>query len=144
MSPSTIQLNLNPSLGQPIYRQIMDGIKGLIAGGRLKPGERLPSIRDLASTLRINPSSAVKAYSELQHEGIISLDQGRGTFVSERPGLVSESREAILNREIEALLAKAQSLGFSQTEVLKRVRGLEPPPSPPPVKGRALTGRRTT
>jgi len=117
-----IKLKLNPSLGVPIYRQLMDGIRELIASGVLKPGGRLPSIRELASSLRINPASAVTAYNELRHEGVIYQDQGRGTFVSERPAVVKKTRDALLAEDLDALLLRAEARGFSSQQVLKALR----------------------
>ena len=123
MPPSPLlSLDLNPTLGVPIYRQIMEAVRGQIAAGLLKPGDRLPSIRELATHLRINPASAVKAYSELQHAGVISLDQGRGTFVSERSTVVAETRHALLTKEVQALLQRARSLGFGDDEILDALR----------------------
>lgn len=124
-----VRLKLNPSAGIPIYRQIMDGIRDLVAAGVLAPGERLPSIRELASELRINPASAVKAYNELRHEGLIESGQGRGTFVSRNPKVVATSREALLAEELEALLLRAEARGLSAQEVIDalaaRVRARE-------------------
>jgi GntR family transcriptional regulator len=124
-----VRLKLNPSAGIPIYRQIMDGIRDLVAAGVLAPGERLPSIRELASELRINPASAVKAYNELRHEGLIESGQGRGTFVSRNPKVVAASREALLAEELEALLLRAEARGLSAQEVIDalaaRVRARE-------------------
>src|SRR5689334_20515387 len=97
------QLALNPALPIPIYRQIMEGIRALVAAGRLRPGAQLPSIRELCAELRINPASAVKAYNELRYEGLIELDQGRGTFVR-HDAKPAASREALLQTELEALL----------------------------------------
>jgi GntR family transcriptional regulator len=113
-----IHLQLNPDLPVPLYRQIMDGVKELIAADLLKPGDQLPSIRDLASELRINPSSAVKAYGELRHEGIIDMDQGRGTFVSEDARVSSLSREGLLESALSSLLLKARTWGFTTREVV--------------------------
>ena len=117
-----LQLRLNPSLGVPIYRQVMDGIRRMIAGGVLKSGDKLPSIRELSAQLRINPSSAVKAYNELEHEGVIALDHGRGTFVAEDTKLKGRSRSAVLDQEIDRLVQAIQSLGVPPDEVLERVR----------------------
>ncbi|MDD9942421.1 MAG: GntR family transcriptional regulator [Myxococcales bacterium] len=117
-------LKLNASLGVPIYRQVMDGIREMIAAGVLKPGDRLPSIRELAGGMRINPSSAVKAYNELKHAGVIVLDQGRGTFVAERPGLVAENREALLRADLEALLVRARARGFSEQQVARALKAM--------------------
>ena len=110
-------LELNPSLGLPLYRQIVDGIRELIAVGVLKPGDQLPSIRELASQLRINPASAVKAYGELRHEEVIDMDQGRGTFVRSGQGAVAQSRAALLHNVLDGLIARAHTLGFSDDEL---------------------------
>jgi GntR family transcriptional regulator len=112
-----MHLELNPSLGVPLYRQIMDGIKELIATGVLAPGAQLPSIRELAAQLRINASSAVKAYGELRNEGVIDQDQGRGTFVRGDAKVVAQSREAILGRALDALITRARTLGFSDDDL---------------------------
>lgn len=117
-------LKLNPSLGVPIYRQLMNGIREMIAAKVLMPGDRLPSIRQLASELRINPSSAVKAYNELFHAGVIYLDQGRGTFVSDNPQVVVQSRERLLRADLEALLDRAEARGFSGRQVVRALTAL--------------------
>lgn len=113
----TINLELNPSLGLPLYRQIVDGIKELIAVGALRPGDQLPSIRELSGQLRINPSSAVKAYSELRHEQVIDMDQGRGTFVRDNVRAVASSREGLLHHALDSVIARARTLGFSDEEL---------------------------
>jgi len=110
-------LQLNPSLGLPLYRQIVDGIKELIAVGTLGPGDQLPSIRELAVQLRINPSSAVKAYDELRHDEVIDMDQGRGTFVREGPRAASISRGSLLREAVDALIARGRTLGFGDSEL---------------------------
>ena len=113
-----LPFKINPALGLPLYRQIMNNIKEMIASGGLKPGAQLPSIRELASALRINPSSAVKAYNELKHAGIIVLDQGRGTFVAEHPEVVLQSAQELLLQDLRALLQRAAARGFSQAQVV--------------------------
>jgi GntR family transcriptional regulator len=72
----------NPSLGVPIYLQLMEQVKHAIETGALRPGEQLPGIRPLAEALVINPNTVAKAYRELEHEGVIELRQGAGAFVS--------------------------------------------------------------
>ena len=72
----------NPSLGVPIYLQLMEQIKHAIETGALRPGEQLPGIRPLAEELVINPNTVAKAYRELEHEGVIELRHGAGAFVS--------------------------------------------------------------
>lgn len=114
-----IRLKLNPSAPLPIYRQIMEGVRDLVAAGVLVPGERLPSIRELAGELRINPASAVKAYNELRNDGLIDSDQGRGTFVSRQPKVVTATREALLREDLDALLLRAEARGFRPSEVME-------------------------
>jgi GntR family transcriptional regulator len=72
----------NPSLGVPIYLQLMEQVKHAIETGALRPGEQLPGIRPLAEDLVINPNTVAKAYRELEHEGVIELRHGAGAFVS--------------------------------------------------------------
>jgi len=117
-----VRLELKPSIGVPIYRQIMDGIRDLIASGVLQPGDQLPSIREIASELRINPASAVKAYGELRHAGLIQVNKGRGTFVARRPSIVNETREELLHRDLENVVARAEARGSSEEEILAAAR----------------------
>ena len=72
----------NPSLGVPIYLQLMEQVKHGIETGALRPGDQLPGIRPLAEELVINPNTVAKAYRELEHEGVIELRHGAGAFVS--------------------------------------------------------------
>lgn len=75
-------LKPNPSLGVPIYLQLMEQVKHAIETGAVRPGEQLPGIRPLAEELVINPNTVAKAYRELEHEGVIELRHGAGAFVS--------------------------------------------------------------
>jgi GntR family transcriptional regulator len=77
-----LHLAINPSSGVPVYRQIMDQIRYYVASGQLASGERLPSIRELAAELHINPTTIVKAYTELEHGGDIEMIHGKGAFVA--------------------------------------------------------------
>jgi GntR family transcriptional regulator len=80
-------LKPNPSLGVPIYLQLMEQVKHAIETGAVRPGEQLPGIRPLAEELVINPNTVAKAYRELEHEGIIELRHGAGAFISpQAPG----------------------------------------------------------
>ena len=78
-----LHIQITPSSGVPGYRQIMDQVAYYVASGALRPGDALPSIRDLAGRLAVNPSTVVKAYGELAHQGIVEMRQGKGVFVSE-------------------------------------------------------------
>ena len=79
---NSVILKPNPSLGVPIYLQLMEQVKHAIETGALQPGDQLPGIRPLAEELVINPNTVAKAYRELEHEGVIELRHGAGAFVS--------------------------------------------------------------
>src|SRR5210317_1011212 len=74
---------IDPHSGLPVYRQVMDQTKHYIASGALVAGDQLPSIRELATRLSVNPATIVKAYNELQNEGVMEIKQGKGAFVSD-------------------------------------------------------------
>jgi GntR family transcriptional regulator len=76
----------NPSLGVPIYLQLMEQVKHAVETGALRPGDQLPGIRPLAEELVINPNTVAKAYRELEHEGVIELRHGAGAFVTAHAG----------------------------------------------------------
>jgi GntR family transcriptional regulator len=74
-------LPVDPASGLPVYRQIMDQVRRMVVSGRLPPGERLPSIRELAATLQINPLTVGKAYGELERDGVLEMRRGLGMYV---------------------------------------------------------------
>jgi len=116
-------LHLDHHSGEPIYRQIVEQVKYRVACGRLRAGQTLPSIRDLARELKINPGTAVRAYEELRHTGLVVMRQGKGVFVSgERSATPSRRREALLRKEVRRLLAEAARLGADGEEVLQLVK----------------------
>lgn len=105
-------LKLDPGSGVPIYRQIMDGVRYSVAGGALAAGDRLPSVRDLATSLGVNPTTIQKAYGELEHLGVIETRRGQGTFVVDAPPVVDEDeRRSALEREARAWIVRAAEQG---------------------------------
>ncbi len=106
--------------GVPIYRQIVNQVKYLVASGQLVPNDELPGVRLLAEQLSITPNTVVKAYRELEREGLIYKRQGAGTYVSDVASpLARKEQKRILTQRTDALLADAQRLGFSLSEVLE-------------------------
>ena len=109
----------NPSLGVPIYLQLMEQVKHAVETGALRAGEQLPGIRPLAEELVINPNTVAKAYRELEHEGVIELRHGAGAFISAtaatRRKVADKVRLAqpIVSGAIEKLRAK----GLSNEEI---------------------------
>jgi GntR family transcriptional regulator len=110
--------------GVPIYRQIINQVKYLVASGLLQPGEELPPIRTLALQLKVTPNTIVKAYGELEISGVIHKRRGSGTFVSEaRPQLLAlRERRRLIEQRIDALLAEAHQLNFAADDILRMVR----------------------
>jgi len=118
-----VDITINVTDGVPIYRQIANQVKYLVASGLLKPGEELPPIRTLALQLKVTPNTVVKAYGELEISGVIHKRQGSGTFVSdERPQLAMRDRRRVIEQRIDALLAEAHQLNFDASEILRMVR----------------------
>ena len=109
--------------GVPIYRQIVNQVKYLVASGLLQPGEELPPIRTLALQIKVTPNTIVKAYDELESSGIVHKRQGSGTFVSEgRQQMARRERQRIIEQRIDALLAEAHQLNFTADDILRIVR----------------------
>ena len=119
-----MDISINLTDGVPIYRQIVNQVKYLVASGLLQPGEELPPIRTLALQLRVTPNTIVKAYGELEIAGVVHKRQGSGTFVSEgRPQQVAlRERRRLIEQRIDALLAEAHQLNFTADDLLRMVR----------------------
>ncbi len=126
-------IHLSPNDGVPIYLQIVNQVKYLVASGRLAPGEELPPIRTLAERLVINPNTVARAYRELETAGVVTKRRTAGTFVADAVSpLARRERVRILTERIDALLAEARSLNLGLDEILHLLRqrhdALEPPP----------------
>ena len=105
--------------GVPIYRQIVNQVKYLVAADKLAVDEELPAIRTLAEQLQVTPNTVVKAYRELENEGLVYKRRGAGTFVADTssPMALKEKRR-ILEQRADALLVEASHLNFSFSEVM--------------------------
>ena len=109
--------------GVPFYRQIIEQIKFSIARGGLKPGDQLPTVRQLAVDLSLNPNTVIRAYRELEIEKILNSQQGSGTFVGHRrPEIDRLERQRMLDQIVTELLARASSYGFTVKDVLRGLR----------------------
>jgi len=112
-------LRLDYQSGEAIYRQIVEQIKYKIASGELKPNEQLPSIRDLAKQLKINPRTVVKIYEDLQGGGLVVRRQGQGVFVRDGQAAVpTNTRNKLIGEMARRMLAEASRLGASEEEVI--------------------------
>ena len=119
-----MDITINLTDGVPIYRQIVNQVKYLVASGLLQPGEELPPIRTLALQLKVTPNTIVKAYGDLEIAGVVHKRRGSGTFVSEgRPQQVAlRERRRLIEQRIDGLLAEAHQLNFTADDILRMVR----------------------
>src|SRR6186997_2144316 len=108
----------NPSLGVPIYLQLMEQVKHAIETGALRPGEQLPSIRPLAEELVVNPNTVAKAYRELEHDGVIELRQGAGAFVSDKaPTKKDADKLRAAQATVAGAIEKLRERGVTDDEI---------------------------
>jgi len=118
-----MEFSIDHKSGVPFYRQIIEQIKFGIANGELGSGDRLPTVRQLAVDLSINPNTVVRAYRELEIERILETQQGSGTFVgTERPEIDRLEKQRMLDQIVTDLTARAASYGLSLDDVLKALR----------------------
>ncbi|NBC28543.1 MAG: GntR family transcriptional regulator [Spirochaetes bacterium] len=111
---------LDPAGGVPYYRQIILQVEMAISDGRLRPGSRLPTVRGLAVNLEINPNTVARAYQELEQRGVVTTQQGTGTFISDREvDVTSAEREQTLRRLVQSLLSHAAGYGFTIDDVIE-------------------------
>jgi GntR family transcriptional regulator len=111
---------LNPQSGTPIYRQVLEQARRLIASGKLAPGTPLPSVRELAVEHAVNPMTISKAYAMLEGEGLLERNRGKPMTVAARPKPQSPLRDRLkqLDDEVEALVLAARQLEVAKRDVL--------------------------
>ena len=115
-----MKLFVNPYTGIPLYIQIAEQIKKAVFAGVLQEGEQLPTVRQLALELLINPNTVVRAYQELEREGMITTRRGSGTFIAPAAKkLKKEQKEEEIKRRIRELLAEARFLELDKEEIKK-------------------------
>lgn len=117
-------LSVDPSDAVPLWKQIEENVRRLVASGALRTGAALPSVRDLARDLSINPATVAKGYQRLVDAGILVVKRGEGTFVSEKPpSLPRGEREKELQNGALSYASLAVTLGVSNEDAVERVRG---------------------
>ena len=118
----TVNFTLDPANGTPIYRQIIQQIEYAILSGRMRPGDRLPTIRSLAVELKTNPNTIARAYNELEIRGILATQVGSGTFISDKKPVMEDDS---LNRKIREVVGRfvqeMRDLGVEKRELVKVV-----------------------
>jgi len=115
-------LDVDPSAAAPIWRQIEDGMRRLVASGRLPAGAVVPSVRDLARALRVNPATVSKAYRHLTDAGLLTVRRGEGTFVADLSKIERDAeRQRLLQDGASTFIRVAASVGASHREATRSV-----------------------
>jgi len=123
----TVKLFLSQTDSRPMYLQIMAQIKQRVMVGDWPTGFHLPSIRELASSTGVSVITVKRAYLELEREGVIYTQQGRGSFIAEAETLSAELKFAELDEQIEKVIENARALGLNDEQLIERVRHLGSP-----------------
>jgi GntR family transcriptional regulator len=120
------RFHLDLSSGVPVYRQIMDQVTGGIAAGTLSAGNQLPTVRQLAVDLSINPNTVIRAYRELEIRGVLDTQQGTGTFVAVRKAQPDDAeRQRRLSQFAGEFAARAGAGGFSLEELIEQLQEMQ-------------------
>lgn len=118
-----ISFLLDMKSGVPFYRQIIDQVKTAIAAGGLEPGDKLPTVRQLAVELSINPNTVSRAYTELELTGLVETQMGSGTFISHRRVKQDDvERRRMLDQICQELLSRASSYGFTLDDIMTNLK----------------------
>ena len=118
-----MDFSIDPKSGVPFYRQIIERVRYGIARGLLSPGDQLPTVRQLATDLSVNPNTVIRAYREMEIEGVLDTQQGSGTFVANhKPKIDRLAKRRKLDEILTELLTRAHGYGFTLDEVLAGLR----------------------
>ncbi|HLH01404.1 MAG TPA: GntR family transcriptional regulator [Bryobacteraceae bacterium] len=121
--PEHFRFRLDHHSGVPVYRQIIDQVNGGIAAGALVCGDQLPTVRQLAVDLSVNPNTVIRAYRELEIRGILDTQQGTGTFIStKKVGRDENERQRRLNQLIDEFMSRAGAAGFTVEDLIERLQ----------------------
>ena len=118
-----MQIMITPGSPQSIYRQITDQMRMLVASGKVQVGDAVPSVRQLAKDLVVNPNTVAKAYAELVRDGVLESQQGRGYFAAKRKSIFSKAeRHRRLDEALDAAISEGVTLDFSPDEIVERLQ----------------------
>jgi GntR family transcriptional regulator len=115
---------LNPHSGVPIYRQLLEQVRRMVASGQLPPGAALPSVREVALAHAVNPMTVSKAYALLETEGLIERNRGKPMTVASRPQAAAQLPKRLqqIDPQVEQLVLAARQLELSKSDVVKALR----------------------
>jgi GntR family transcriptional regulator len=117
-----IRFHLSARSNLPPYVQLVEQVRQALLNSTLRPGDRLPTVKEVVGTLAINPNTVLKAYRDLEREGLVEGRQGVGTFVLRRPDGPPPNEQAALRRALAAWIARAQGAGLADSDIESMVR----------------------
>lgn len=118
---------LNDHSGVPVYRQLIDQVQAAIAAGALREGDQLPTVRQVAVDLAINPNTVLRSYREMEIRGLLDSQQGTGTFIADRKVEYSkDDRERLLGQLTSEFVSRAGAAGFTLKQLIRALRELMP------------------
>jgi GntR family transcriptional regulator len=118
---------LDDHSGVPVYRQLIDQVQSGIAAGALTAGEQLPTVRQVAVDLAINPNTVSRAYREMEIRGLLDTEQGTGTFIADHKVEFSkDERDRKLNQLVSEFVSRAGATGFTLKQLIKALKDLQP------------------
>ncbi len=118
-----MEFSIDTKSGVPFYRQIIEQVRYGITGGLLSPGDQLPTVRQLAADLSVNPNTVIRAYREMELGGVLDTQQGSGTYVADHVPEIDElEKRRKLDQMLTEFLARAHGYGFTLVEILDGLR----------------------
>jgi GntR family transcriptional regulator len=122
---ATFQFRLDPKSGVPVYRQLIDQVLVAIASGQLNSGDQLPTVRQLAVELSINPNTVMRAYKELEIRGMLTTQQGTGTFITSKKVKTDDAqRQKRLSQMVGEFVARVAGEGYTVEDIIERLNEL--------------------
>jgi GntR family transcriptional regulator len=123
----TFAFRLDGHSGVPVYRQLIDQVQGAVASNVLIAGDQLPTVRQVAVDLAINPNTVLRAYREMEIRGLLDSQQGTGTFIADRKVEYSkDERERMLGQLVGEFVSRAGAAGFTLKQLMKALREMQP------------------
>ena len=123
ITQSPFRFRLDSGSGVPVYRQLIDQVQAGIATGTLRVGYQIPTVRQVAVDLAINPNTVMRAYRELEIRGVLDTQQGTGTFIAtQRPQIDDDGRTRRLDQLIDEFVARAGAGGFTLSEIIDALK----------------------
>jgi GntR family transcriptional regulator len=127
IDPDVFAFRLDAHSGVPVYRQLIDQVQAAVASGVLSAGDQLPTVRQVAVDLAINPNTVLRSYREMEIRGLLDTQQGTGTFVADRKVEYSrDERDRQLGQLVGEFVSRAGAAGFTLKQLMKALRDLQP------------------